>query len=86
MGFEVYPMHEDAEPNNPTGEYGWRRRGRDGEITATGHEGFTREEDAERAIREHGAAVYTELFPTLNNPEMSGKAAAENLEIKRVAA
>lgn len=55
--FEVYPQLGDfpGDPNRdcaPTGEYGWRFRASNGQITATGGEGFTREEDAERAVRD----------------------------------
>lgn len=66
-GFEVYPeMRTVPAPDEPggyttreepTGEYGWRYRSANGQITATGGEGFTREEDAERAIRYFSADV-----------------------------
>jgi uncharacterized protein YegP (UPF0339 family) len=53
--FEVFPQlgdfpgdpHRDQVPN---GQYGWRFRAANGQITAIGGEGFTREEDAERAV------------------------------------
>jgi uncharacterized protein YegP (UPF0339 family) len=83
--FEVYPQMGDF-PGNPhrdcvpTGEYGWRFRAANGQITATGGEGFTREEDAERAIEDfcqslaasmafgaHGAGV--EIVPQITRAE-----------------
>lgn len=62
MGFEVYPQKRDpkeGEPaeRQPTGEYGWRYRDANGQITATSGEGFTREEDAERAVRDFSGDV-----------------------------
>jgi hypothetical protein len=51
-GFEVYPQkHRAGLPNEgePTGEFGWRYRAGNGQITAIGGEGFTRRDDAERA-------------------------------------
>lgn len=53
-GFEVYPMkHGEDHPQagELTGEYGWRFRSANGQITAVGGEGFTRPESAERAVR-----------------------------------
>jgi len=55
--FEVYPQMETgwnaAGPvDKPTGEYGWRFRAANGQISAVGGEGFTRREDAERAVRD----------------------------------
>jgi uncharacterized protein YegP (UPF0339 family) len=62
--FEVYPQHRTVTEGGvtmpggvrtveePTGEYGWRFRAANGEISATGGESFTREEDAERAIKQ----------------------------------
>lgn len=73
MGFELYPQRhgEDAgeEAGQPTGEYGWRYRDANGQITAVSGEGFTREEDAERAVRDFSGDV------------VKGHA---NLEVKRV--
>lgn len=70
--FEVYPQMGEVAidpevPENttiePTGEFGWRFRSANGKISGIGGEGFTREEDAERAIRDFVAAtldlVYT---------------------------
>lgn len=53
--FEVYPQMHDTGPDDcerltPSGEYGWHFRAADGQITAIGGEGFTRREDAHRAI------------------------------------
>ena len=42
--FEVYPRWL-------RGDYGWRFRAANGQITAIGGEGFTRREDARRALR-----------------------------------
>lgn len=39
-------------------EYGWRFRAANGEITATSGEGFTRTEDANRAIHDFLRDVY----------------------------
>lgn len=60
--FEVYPqMHpaaadpevpENVLPGQPTGEFGWRFRAANGQIVATSGEGFTRREDAKRAVTE----------------------------------
>lgn len=59
--FEVYPQtHEvaiDPEvPENtrtePTGEFGWRFRSANGQISAASGEGFARREDAHRAIEQ----------------------------------
>jgi hypothetical protein len=62
--FEVYPQQrmvpgpgEDWEPPHPTGQYGWRFRAANGQITAVGGEGFTTKADAERAIRNFCATV-----------------------------
>lgn len=55
--FEVYPLTRNVPPNEddirrePTGEFGWRFRAANGQITAIGGEGFSRREDAERAIK-----------------------------------
>jgi uncharacterized protein YegP (UPF0339 family) len=55
--FETYPQvtpaHDEVEGEplvEPTGEFGWRLRGANGKIEAVGGEGFTRREDAHRAI------------------------------------
>lgn len=50
--FEVFPFMGDADPNRPTGEFGWRFQAADGKINATGGEGFTRREDAHRAVND----------------------------------
>jgi uncharacterized protein len=42
--FEVFPREDD--------EFGWRFRAANGEVTATSGEGFTRREDANRAIHD----------------------------------
>lgn len=62
--FEVFPEREqvdihafDEAPGSrtvdgaTTGEYGWRFRAANGKISAIGGEGFTRREDARRAIQ-----------------------------------
>jgi uncharacterized protein YegP (UPF0339 family) len=46
--FETYPERHRW----LTGEYGWRFRAADGKISAVGGEGFTRREDARRAIND----------------------------------
>jgi len=54
--FEVYPQrHSPGHANldlagQPTGEFGWRFRAANGKISAVGGEGFTRREDAHRAV------------------------------------
>lgn len=58
--FEVYPQTTEAwgaAPAEPTGEFGWRFRAANGEITAVGGEGFTREADAMRACIQFGRDV-----------------------------
>lgn len=52
--FEIYPhTREDGEhQKHPTGEYGWRLRAANGAIVAVAGEGFTRREDANRAIHD----------------------------------
>jgi hypothetical protein len=64
MGFEVYPQKTNVEMDpdkadrfEPTGEYGWRYRDANGQITATSGEGYSREEDAERAVRDFSGDV-----------------------------
>lgn len=50
--FEVYPRRRQVAPfqYEPDG-YGWRFRDANGQITFIGGEGFTRREDAKRALR-----------------------------------
>jgi hypothetical protein len=52
--FEVYPRMGPGpalgDDDVPTGEFGWRFRAANGQISAIGGEGFTRREDAHRAI------------------------------------
>jgi len=55
--FETYPQVTPARDQvegeqlvEETGEFGWRLRGANGKIEAIGGEGFTRREDARRAI------------------------------------
>lgn len=67
--------HEREHPK-PTGEYGWRYRDANGQITAIGGEGFTRSEDAERAVRSHAEDVCREL-------KLSGQT-YDLLEVKHV--
>ena len=57
--FEVYPQMHSRRGSfggplilEPTGEFGWRFRAGNGDITAVGGEGFTRPQDAHRAIKE----------------------------------
>lgn len=57
--FEIYPQVTPAldqakgeELVEPTGEFGWRFRSANGQISAIGGEGFTRREDANRAIHD----------------------------------
>lgn len=58
--FEVYPQTRrtgEVESGGAfvgteaTGEFGWRFRAANGRISAIGGEGFTRREDADRAVR-----------------------------------
>lgn len=46
--FEVYPFQTFG--HDPKKVFGWRFRAANGQITAVGGEGFTRREDARRAI------------------------------------
>ena len=59
--FETYPRMKADVPigvkPEPTGEYGWRFRAANGQITAIGGEGFTRRQDARRAASEFLATV-----------------------------
>jgi hypothetical protein len=87
MGFEVYPqirqaVHDVASRHpEPTGEFGWRFRAGDGKINGVGGEGFTREEDAERAVHFFAGDVVAEVFPSQYR---STKVDVGQLEIKRV--
>lgn len=50
--------HPDDEPTGPpTGDFGWRFRAANGQISAIGGEGFTRRMDAHRAVRQFLTAV-----------------------------
>jgi hypothetical protein len=55
--FEVYPRREDVtrpgehEPIGGSVDFGWRFRDANGRITFIGGEGFTRREDAKRAVK-----------------------------------
>lgn len=63
--FEVFEFMSsvgvDAEgiavPAEATGEHGWRFRAANGKISAIGGEGFTRAEDAERAVMDFCQAM-----------------------------
>lgn len=73
--FEVFPQHEamapeEEGPGEPTGEYGWRFRAANGQITATSGEGFTRREDAHRAVSDFIRAVIDDPhdFPSAYKP------------------
>ena len=49
-----HPSHglvDAMDRDEPTGGFGWRFRAANGQITAIGGEGFTRREDAERAVK-----------------------------------
>lgn len=51
--FEVYPTHlSRGDTKTPTGEFAWRFRAANGQISAVSGEQFTRQEDAERAVRQ----------------------------------
>jgi uncharacterized protein YegP (UPF0339 family) len=55
--FEVYPLIHGASGGPEveftlTGEFGWRFQSANGQITATSGEGYTRREDASRAIHD----------------------------------
>lgn len=64
--FEIYPQTrhgaegEDGRGRRerPTGEFGWRFKAANGEIMAASGEGFTRREDANRAIHDLLAAIH----------------------------
>lgn len=51
----VLPPPADAQV--PTGDYGWRFRAANGQISAVGGEGFTRRLDAYRAVEDFCAAL-----------------------------
>lgn len=51
--FEVYPQSGPGiDGPELTGDFGWRFRAANGQITAIGGEGFTRREDAHRAVED----------------------------------
>jgi uncharacterized protein YegP (UPF0339 family) len=62
--FEIYPRTQTRQVHvhgsiellpielEPTGDYGWRFRAANDEVSAVGGEGFTRREDAARAIHD----------------------------------
>jgi hypothetical protein len=57
--FEVYPTHlSRGDVKTPTGEFAWRFRAANGQISAVSGEQFTRQEDAERAVRQLCDAVW----------------------------
>lgn len=58
--FEVYPRNPLHEEDVIAPGFGWRFRAANGKISAIGGEGFTRREDAHRAIR-HVAATIANL-------------------------
>lgn len=56
--FEVYPYKGNESPTLPPhDQFGWRFRAGNGQITATGGEGYTRREDVDRAIHDFLDAV-----------------------------
>ena len=61
--FETYPRSrpdptaENPDNREPTGDYGWRLRAANNQIIAAAGEGFTRREDANRAIHDLLAAI-----------------------------
>lgn len=73
--FEVYPerayqpasMDRGTHSLQPTGQYRWRFRAANGQISAVAGEGFTRREDAKRAVSDLVLAVrgstYGQRFP-----------------------
>jgi hypothetical protein len=64
--FEVYPtqvelLEDDLETPRegyPRTEFYWRFRAANGQITAVGGEGYTRREDAHRAVLDHVHHVF----------------------------
>lgn len=58
-GLAVDPEDPDGPPIEPalTGQFRWRFRGANAKIQATGGEGFSRREDASRAIHDFLDAV-----------------------------
>jgi hypothetical protein len=63
--FEVYPRHRIvATESSPVGpEFGWRFRAANGQISAVSGEGFTRREDAHRAISDFTVDVGCNEMP-----------------------
>jgi uncharacterized protein YegP (UPF0339 family) len=69
--FEIYPRRASRGVHPETGqpvvdrgpEFGWRFRAANGEISAIGGEGFTRREDANRAIHDFLREVYAQSDP-----------------------
>lgn len=57
--FEVYPRRkaELRASENADAEFGWRFRAANGQISAIGGEGFTRREDAHRAVKDFLQAI-----------------------------
>lgn len=65
--FEVYPQQrrlvsEGTGDEIGQDEFGWRFRAADGQITAVGREGFTRREDARRAVEDFAGTVVVMAF------------------------
>ena len=54
--FEIYPQR-DKETREKTGDFGWRFRSSNGQITATAGEGYSTRDGANRAVHAHVAAV-----------------------------
>jgi hypothetical protein len=66
-----HPKHgivEAEDRTSPTGEFGWRFRAANGQITAIGGEGFTRRQDAERAVKHFLADVGANYEDTYVTP------------------
>jgi hypothetical protein len=88
--FEVYPrreevrVHEGAQDpaaaedigGKLTGEFGWRFRAANGQISAIGGEGFTRREDAHRAVGDFVVDVRKAAYG-LRYPEAVAEAAID---------
>lgn len=65
--FELYPQREpvpegspEGTKGEPTGEYGWRYRAGNGQITAIGGEGYSSREGANEALHSFLTAVGSE--------------------------
>lgn len=75
--FEIYPLMEDADPNQPTGQFGWRHRAAahpegegDGTITAISPRTFDDPDAAERDIVDLMDALLAPAFEVGAEPDV----------------